>query len=164
MNSEVFSAGRDSENWASRLSVLDFIAGNAESPAALLREVFTEIKSQYPISVLLEKLALNPNADIALLQSLSDDVYPIVRACVAKNPNATSLMWKFANDESTFVRYELATTDHFPEHLYESLASDKEPRVAARAKRTLRAIKRSDSVVGSIADMVGSLWHHRKAS
>jgi hypothetical protein len=162
MQSEMSNSnGRD--NWTSRLSVLGFIASSSDSPAELLHEVFTEIKSSCPIPVLLEKIALNRNADISLLTSLAEDASPIVRAAVARNPKSIPLMWKLAKDENAFVRFELAASNHFPDHLYESLARDKEPRVVSRAKRTLRALKRSESVVGNIASMVGGFMH-RKAS
>jgi hypothetical protein len=150
--------------WAHELSKLSFIASSDDSPPALLREIFIEIKSSGRAQVLLEQLALNCNTDLDLLTSLASDASPIVRASVARNPKAIALIWKLAKDENDFVRFELAATTHFPVHLYESLARDKEPRVASRAKRTLRALKRSDSLVGNIASMVDSIMHYRKAS
>jgi hypothetical protein len=164
MNSKLFTTVHCSEDWATRVSVLGALAGSANTPADVLQEVYAEVKRCCPISDLLEKLALNPSSDISLLQALAEDASPIVRATVAKNPKAISLMWRLEQDPSAYVRYQLAAVDHFPEHLYESLASDPESRVAARAKRTLRAIQYSQSVVGKIANVVGGFWNHRQAS
>jgi len=155
--------GSNDHSVSERLEELSMIAGNAETSCEMLKAAFMEIKKIYPMYDLFEKLAVNPNADLALLEMLADDQSPIVRGVVAKNPKSISLMWKLAKDRSAYVRYEIAKTSHFPDHLYQSLMHDDDPRVSRRAIRTLRRLKDHDSLFGSIIHLFSEMAH-RKAS
>ncbi len=162
MHSVIYEDSTDNDS-TERLAELSLIAGNAETSSEILKSVFFEFKQLCPIYDLFEKLAVNPNADLDLLEMLADDESPIVRGVVAKNPKSISLMWKLAKDRSAYVRYEIAKTSHFPDHLYQSLVNDDDPRVSRRAIRTLRRMKEHDSLFGSIVHLFSEMGH-RKAS
>jgi hypothetical protein len=144
-----------------RLAELDLIAGNANTSAEILKSVFIESKQICPMYNLIEKLALNPKADLELLELLADDESPIVRGIVVKNPKAISLMWKLAKDRSAYVRYEIAKTSHFPDHLYQSLMHDDDPRVSRRAIRTLRRLNEHESFFGTIIDLFSEIGRRK---
>jgi hypothetical protein len=144
-----------------RLAELDLIAGNANTSAEILKSVFIESMQICPMYNLIEKLAVNPKADLELLELLADDESPIVRGIVAKNPKAISLMWKLAKDRSAYVRYEIAKTSHFPDHLYQSLVHDDDPRVSRRAIRTLRRLKEHESLFGTIIDLFSEIGRRK---
>jgi len=73
--------------------------------------------------ILLERLALHPNAD--------------VRAAVADNENAPLYtIWTLAKDADADVRYQLAENHQLPIALIRSLTNDENPYVASRAQQT----------------------------
>ena len=72
MDSSILSE-RTNDSCVNRLNALGLLASNPETPPALLQEIYDEVRVSCPIPVLLEKIAVNPNTDIALLEDLSAD-------------------------------------------------------------------------------------------
>jgi len=73
--------------------------------------------------VVLERLALHPNAD--------------VRAAVAENENTPLYtIWSLSKDADVNVRFQLAENHNLPMALIRSLTGDENPYVACRAQQT----------------------------
>ena len=144
--------------------VLGLIASNPQTPSAILDELAEAVERGQVIPGVLEKIAENPNSDLNLLEKLTNNRSAVVRAAVANNPGSVPLMWKLACDTNALVRYRVAKNKHFPEHVYQSLALDEEPRVAERARKTLDKLAKSQGIWSSFSSFMDRIGPLRKAS
>ncbi len=100
------------------------------------------------------KVAENEKTPTLVLDTLLHDSV-LVRVSLAKNPNVIERVWSLVRDESTIVRLHLAANPYLPDHVYQVLTKDTDSNVAWRARRTLRAVRRSDNPVVNLF----SLFH-----
>jgi hypothetical protein len=147
-----------------RAEVLGLIASNPQTSSAILDELAEAAGRSQVIPGVLEKIAENPNADLNLLEKLANNPSAVVRAAVANNPRSVPLMWKLACDSNALVRYKVAKNKHFPDHVYQSLALDAEPKVAERAKKTLAKLAKSEGIWSSFSSFVDRIGPMKKAS
>jgi len=89
-----------------------------------------------------ENLA-NSSEVIELLATSSN---PEIRLAAAGNPAISSaLLEKLVNEECDYVRLHIAAISHLQQDLLQKLANDRNPEVAAAARRTLESLMRPDS-------------------
>ncbi len=105
-------------------------------------EALAHSESEYVRS----KVAENEKTPSLVLDTFLHDSV-LVRVSLARNPKVIERVWSLVSDESTIVRLHLAANPYLPDHVYQVLTKDTDSNVAWRARRTLRAVRRSDNPV-----------------
>ena len=97
----------------------------------------TEDEFKRPIE-LLEKIAKDALAPVDVLETLSKDEEPLIRAAVAENPSSPpSLLSNLSTDENFHVRLAAAKNRQTPFDLVITLSHDRDKNVAAAAKKNI---------------------------
>ena len=107
-------------------------------------------------------VAMHPNVPVTLLEALSADPHPSVRADAALNRRVTaSLVDAFAVDPEPRVRMLLASNPVISDDVLARLAADRDANVARTAgKRVLRRAARrvTDPAVHEVAERLVDTW------
>lgn len=127
--------------------VLRVVASNPEASSQIL-----DAMSVVTNPVVRMEAAANPTSTMDTLDRLIDDADPEVRAAIVRHPDAIHYVWKLISDPSPLVRYCVAMHNGFPEHVYQALSRDENPRVVRRAKKTLSELKSHESLVVRLMD------------